>query len=216
VSLIDEALKRAQAAQGEKARPEADKRPWTPAPLPDQGRIRRGRTIRTAALVALVVLAGLAAFLFLRARPSEAPQVVRAPTALLPLPPGEGRGEGKTAVNANSPKPTPAPRSRAATPAVHVGPVSSAAAASEAPGPTNSRPSSLVNGRVYVGSVTLAGGVRIELGGIVYSESNATALVNGKILGTGAFVEGFVIQRIEENRIELADASGLTIFVSLK
>jgi hypothetical protein len=212
--MIDEALKRAQAAQGEKSPPEANKRPWTPAPLPDRSRIRRRRTIRTAALVALVVLAGLAAFLFLRARPSGAPQVVRAPTALLPLPPGEGRGVGKTVVNANSPK--PAPRSRAATPAVHVGPVSSAAAASEAPGPTNSHPSSLVNGRTYVGAVTLTGGARIELGGIVYSESNATALVNGKVLGTGAFVEGFLIRRIEEDRIELDNTAGLTIFVSLK
>lgn len=214
MSLIDEALKRAQAAQGEKARPEADKRPWTPAPLPDQGRIRRRKAMRVTVLVAVVILAGLSGFLLLRARPSDAPLVVRAPTALPPLP-GEGRGEGKTGVNANSSKLTPATRSRAAPPAVPGGSAPSAAAAAQSPGPPD-RPASLVNGRTYVGSVTLPGGARIELGGIVFSESNATALVNGKILSTGAFVEGFVIQRIQENQIELADPAGLTIVLSLK
>jgi hypothetical protein len=208
MSLIDEALKRAQAAQSEKARPEADKRPWTPAPLPDQNRIRRRKTVRAAVFAGALLLAGLGAFLFLR--PAPGPAIVPAsrekrqavaPT-LLPN------------IEVPDPRPTRAPR-RSATPAARAGSAAPAAAPQAAPGPPD-RPISLVNGGTYVGSVMLPGGAGIELGGIVYSESNATALVNGKILGAGAFVEGFVIQRIEENRIELSNTAGLTIFLSLK
>ena len=61
----------------------------------------------------------------------------------------------------------------------------------------------------------MPGGARIELGGIVYSESNPTALVNGKIVGPGAVIEGFLIQRIEENRVEMSNSAGLTIYIAL-
>ena len=61
LSLIDDALKRAQAAgEGEAARP--TNRPWTPTPLPDPGIARRRAMVRAAgiaiAAVALAVVGG--------------------------------------------------------------------------------------------------------------------------------------------------------------
>ena len=57
MSLIDDALKRAQAAQGNRP-PENGKRPWTPAPLPDRGRADRRRALRVAVAVLILVTAG--------------------------------------------------------------------------------------------------------------------------------------------------------------
>lgn len=203
MSLIDEALKRAQAAEAGDKRPEAGTRPWTPAPLPDRGRIRRRKAIRAAALVAFVTLASLGAVMLLRRAPDKAPVVLPAPTAL-PSP---------------EPRPTHAPRVSVATPAANpampVSPPRSPGAPAPAAAPPD-RPAALVDGKTYVGSIKLPGGARIELGGIVYSESNATALVNGKIVGTGAYVEGFTLVRIEQSRVELSNGAGLTIFLVLK
>jgi hypothetical protein len=224
VSLIDEALKRAQAAQGGEKRPEAAQRPWTPAPLPDPRRSRGRKTIRAAFLVAFTALASFGAFLLLRRAPDKTTAVLPAPTAPAALPEASSSakatengspkdGGEKTAVNAPESRPTRAPRMAAATP-VSPGPFSSVQGfppATVAP----DRPTALVDGKTYFGSITLPGGTRIELGGIVSSESNATALVNGKIVGAGAYVDGFTVIRIEEGRIEL-QGNGLTIFLALR
>jgi hypothetical protein len=216
VSLIDEALKRAQAAEAGDKRPEAGTRPWTPAPLPDRGRIRRRKAIRAASLVVFVTLASLGAVMLLRRAPDKAPVVLPAPTALPSLPPAEGL---PSAANPTEPRPTHAPPVSVATPAANPATPVSPPRSPGAPAPAAAPPGrsvALVDGKIYVGSVTLPGGARIELGGIVYSESNATALVNGKIAGTGAYVEGFTLVRIEESRVELSNGAGLTIFLVLK
>jgi hypothetical protein len=68
--------------------------------------------------------------------------------------------------------------------------------------------------RTYVGSLVAPGGARIELGGIVFSES-PVALLNGRVLSVGGFIEGLRIVAIEENRVELS-GEGFTAFLTLK
>jgi hypothetical protein len=73
----------------------------------------------------------------------------------------------------------------------------------------------LANGRTYVGEVSVPDGGKIALEGIVYSESNPVALINGKVLPPGAVVEEFTIVTISPDRVEL-NGRGLTIFLALK
>ena len=77
------------------------------------------------------------------------------------------------------------------------------------------RPAHLASGRSYSGSVTLAGGEKIELGGIVWSETEPRALLNDRVLGVGGFVEGYEVTRIETDRVELKK-DGATITVTVK
>jgi hypothetical protein len=72
-----------------------------------------------------------------------------------------------------------------------------------------------VDAKTYVGEVTAPDGAKIELGGIVYSESNPVALINGKVLGPGAMVEEFTIVSIQPDRVELR-GRGITMFLALK
>ena len=69
--------------------------------------------------------------------------------------------------------------------------------------------------KTYVGEVTAPDGGKIELGGIVYSETNPVALINGKVLGPGATVEEFTIVSIQPDRVELR-GRGITMFIALK
>ncbi|HTR02705.1 MAG TPA: hypothetical protein VMN82_05870, partial [Thermoanaerobaculia bacterium] len=68
--------------------------------------------------------------------------------------------------------------------------------------------------KTYPGSVTLPDGGRIELGGVVWSESEPRALLNDRVLGVGAYVEGYSVLRIEEDRVVLEkDGATLTLTV---
>jgi hypothetical protein len=216
VSLIDDALKRAQAA-GEGERNKPGDRPWIPTPMPDAGLARQRALVRwlSIALSAAVALAATLIFMGRTAR-SEPPR-----------PAGGGRGEGRhiavpiptatpiTVVVATPPvvatriRPTPAPRPAAE--------VESAAPASSDPPTTPAPPphSTVAGGKSYAGSVTLPGGARIELGGIVWSETEPRALLNDRIVGIGSYVEGFNVTKIEENRVAL-EKDGVTIYVSVK
>ena len=73
----------------------------------------------------------------------------------------------------------------------------------------------LANGRTYVGEVTVPDGGKIVLEGIVYSETNPVALINGKVLPPGGVVEEFTIVSISSDRVEL-NGRGFTIFLALK
>jgi hypothetical protein len=75
--------------------------------------------------------------------------------------------------------------------------------------------SAVVDGKSYAGSVTLPGGAKIELGGIVWSETEPRALVNDRIVAVGAYFEGFTLSKIEENRIAL-EKDGATIYLTVK
>jgi len=104
-------------------------------------------------------------------------------------------------------RPTSAAVETADTPAVR--------AAVPPPQPLPRPAGQAIDGRTYVGAVVAPNGMRVELGGIVYSETNASALLNGRILPVGAVVEGLAITAIEENRVELS-GDGVTIHLALR
>jgi len=73
----------------------------------------------------------------------------------------------------------------------------------------------LADGKTYVGEVAVPDGGKIALEGIVYSDTNPVALINGKVLPPGGVVEEFTIVSISSDRVELK-GRGLTIFLALK
>ena len=216
MSLIDDALKRAQAA-GEADRSKPGGRPWIPTPMPDAGLARQRALVRwlSIALSAAVALAATLIFMGRTARSEP------------PLPAGEGRGEGRSVAAALPATPTPiavvvAPPvavarirpTRAPRPATDG--EASTPAPSEIPTPDSPRPpQGIAAGKTYAGSVTLPGGARIELGGIVWSETEPRALLNDRIVATGGYVEGFSVAKIEEGRVAL-EKDGVTIYLSVK
>jgi hypothetical protein len=219
VSLIDEALKRAQAAHEGETRPGSGERPWTPVPLPDRTEARRRTALRAAGVVALTFAIVAAAWLLRPAtkgaplHQKESERAVRPDVPALPTPLEEAivapPSRGISTQTTRGPSVVAQPAA-AASP----GPAASSTASAPASAPSGHSAPALVSGHTYVGSISLPGGAKIELGGIVYSESNATALVNGRPVGTGAYVEGFTIVRIEPGRLEL-EGSGQTIFLAL-
>jgi hypothetical protein len=61
--------------------------------------------------------------------------------------------------------------------------------------------------RTYAGSATLPTG-KLELEGIVYSETHPTALINGHVVAPGGYVEGYTVVSIERDRVELENEGG--------
>ncbi len=214
MSLIDEALKRAQEASQREGQKSETSRPWTPAPLPDAGLARRRALLRLglralAGIAAVVVLAFLGRMVWDAAAPEPAPEVrvaaapVPTPAPTLPetLVPTPNAPPAAVAAPTR-PRPT-----RIAMPQAED--VSTAVV--EVPPPR----SVLDDGRTYVGVVNLPDGRRIELGGIVWSEEEPRALLNDRIVATDAYVEGFTVSKIEEGRVALV-RDGMTIYLSLK
>ena len=60
----------------------------------------------------------------------------------------------------------------------------------------------------YLRSVEFADGSKLELGGIVYSETAPFAYLNGRLVGVGEFVLGRRIDRIERDRVLLSGEGG--------
>ncbi len=217
MSLIDDALKRAQAA-GDAAAGRPAERPWIPTPMPDAGLARRRAAIRWIGIAAVAIVVLGAGIALLRG----------AWTSGSRLPAEKAPAEPRPAVLASTPTlapeavvvvttPFPAARFR---PTRAPRPVEVAADAvsepSEARPTAPARPAaSIVNGRTYAGALTLPGGERIELGGIVWSETEPRALLNDRILGVGSFVEGFHVAKIDEDRVEL-EKDGVTISITVK
>ncbi len=212
MSLIDEALKRAQeAARKEGASPE--KRPWTPAPLPDAGLARRRRILRVllwsvSIAAALVVAAVGVRAVWNAAAPASRPAAAPAPTMPAPEP-----TLSETVVTTPLAPPAAVPRAPRPTRSALPEGVSFAETTPEAT--EAAPPPPPAHGRNYVGSVQLPDGARIELGGIAWSEEEPRALLNDRIVGTGAYVEGFTVSKIEEGRVVL-EKDGTTISISLK
>lgn len=69
--------------------------------------------------------------------------------------------------------------------------------------------------RAAAGVFVAPDGTRIELGGIVFSEANPVALLNGRVLPVGGVVGGMTVVAIEENRVEL-EGEGARVFLSLR
>jgi hypothetical protein len=69
--------------------------------------------------------------------------------------------------------------------------------------------------KTYKGTANLPS-ARLELEGIVYSEGSPKALINGRVVGPGGYVEGYTVVRIERDRVELKGDDDGTIILTLK
>jgi len=218
MSLIDEALKRAQeAARKEGESPQ--KRPWTPAPLPDAGLARRRRIVRTLGRALSIGATLVVGVLIVRAvwnaaGPSERPIAVPAVARTEPVPAPEPT-LAETVVT--TPMAAPAGVPRPAKPARTELPegASTVQPAPETTPGSAPAPRSAADGRSHVGAVQLPGGARIELGGIAWSQEEPRALLNDRIVATGAYVEGYTVAKIEEDRVVL-EKDGVSITLTLK
>lgn len=219
MSLIDDALKRAQeeAARQEEAH-RLSRRPWI-APQPAKPANRAGAVAAIAFAFALAA-AGSAWFLARRGSPAPTrmpPPSRFAPAAVAPPTPSPAPLESVEV------PPPPANRPDGeATKANRPGPAARAASADSpppeaVPAPTPQRPPRaappIPDGKTFVRTVNLPGQDPIELDGIVFSESNPVAVIGGRLLGPGASIGEFEIVRIEENRVTLR-GRGVTIFLT--
>jgi hypothetical protein len=224
MSLIDEALKRAELEAARRDGLRSGAYPWVPEHMPKK---RRGWG--WVAAVVLFLAAVAAGWLFwprgeapaiqnpkskIQNSPNPTPKLetvevppppVGLPSRVLP----RDREAAKAPVVPETKRPTPpfdTARARVAPPA-EPGPGSGAAESKPVRG--------LTDGRTYAGEVALPGGPKIALEGIVFSETNPVALINGKVLPPGGVVEEFTIVSIKPDRVELK-GRGVTIFVTLK
>ena len=223
MSLIDDALKRAQeeAARQDEAHRLA-RRPWI-APQPPRRRRPAGR-IASLALAFALAVAGAAWFLSRRhaAAPPKAPVPTRspaprpAPSAAAPdspplendeVPPPVATPPARERAKTNHAVPESEPPSQPAPPAA--GPAPSSASSSE----RWPRAPSIPDGKTFVRTVNLPGEDAIELDGIVFSETSPVAVIGGHLLGPGSWIGDFEIVKIEENRVTLR-GRGVTIFLT--
>jgi len=223
MSLIDEALKRAELEAARRDGLRSGAYPWVPEHMP-----RKRRRWGWVAAVFLA-LSAIATGWLLWPR-GETPAIqnpksqIRNPpvasqrleTVEVPPPPVGipsrvlARDKGAAnAVGTESKRPTPP----FDTARARIGPArepGSGSAAAE-----NKPARGLSDGKTYAGELTLPDGPKIALEGIVFSETNPVALINGKVLPPGGVVEEFTIVSIKPDRVEL-NGRGVTIFVTLK
>lgn len=223
MSLIDEALKRAELEAARRDGLRSGAYPWVPEHMP---RRRRGRGL-IAAVVLFLAAIGIGWLLW----PRGAAPVIQDPKPQLESPPASApkletvevppppvgipsrvlaRDKGAAnAVGTESKRPTPPFDTARARLGPAREPGSGSAAAENKPA------RGLSDGKTYAGEVTLPDGPKIALEGIVFSETNPVALINGKVLPPGGVVEEFTIVSIKPDRVEL-NGRGVTIFVTLK
>jgi hypothetical protein len=67
----------------------------------------------------------------------------------------------------------------------------------------------------FVQQVPLPGGGAIELGGIAWSESGPFALINGRVVGPGAVIDGYTLERIRPGHVVLS-GDGRRVHLSLQ
>lgn len=57
---------------------------------------------------------------------------------------------------------------------------------------------------------------KLELGGIVFSEGNPVALINGRVVSAGSYVDGYEVVRVEATSVELRAEDGKKVVLKLK
>ena len=220
MSLIDQALKRAQAAQAGAGAPTA--RPCAPTPLPDRrrGRLRRLRQAFFAAVLLVLVAAGVfrlvgrtsgsagarSAFPS-RDRPDRRVFSVPGPLPEVFVPP--------------PPKGHAIPRNRPRRPTqsedlsdLKAPEASSPPGGNLKPPATQDRKAPREN-RIWTGEFSPPGAGKIELEGVVYSETHPVALINGRVAEVGEVIEGLTLTEIQPDRVKLEGGEG-TIWIRLK
>jgi hypothetical protein len=224
MSLIDEALKRAELEAARRDGLRSGGYPWVPEHMPR----KRRRWAVPLAVVGFSAAIGAGLLLWRRgetpviqnpksriqnpsspSRPLESVEVAPPPVGL----PSRESARANDPANAKAGKESRLPTPPFDTARARIAPAREPGSASP---PAESKASrALADGKTYVGEVNVPDGGKIELGGIVYSESNPVALINDKVLPPGAIVEEFTIQSIQPDRVELK-GHGVTIFVTLK
>jgi hypothetical protein len=224
MSLIDEALKRAELEAARRDGLRGGAYPWVPEHAP---RRRRGRGWIAAPVVGLAAIA-TGWLLWYRgggqaiqnpqstiqnppasSRKLETVEVAPPPVGLPSRVPARDRDAANAKVGNESKRPTPPFDTARARIAPDHEPGSGSAAAGSKPA------RGLADGKSYAGEVTLPDGPKIALEGIVFSETNPVALINGKVLPPGGVIEEFTIVSIKSDRVEL-NGRGVTIFITLK
>lgn len=222
MSLIDEALKRAELEAARRDGLRSGAYPWVPEHMPK----RRRRW----ALVVVSSAAAIGAGLLLWHRgetpvipnpkskiqnpssPSQKLETVEVAPPPVGLPSRESI-RANDAANAKAGKESQRSTPPFDTARAKIAPAREPGSASS---PAESKASrGLADGKTYAGEVNVPDGGKIELGGIVFSESNPVALINDRVLPPGAVVEEFTIVSIKPDRVEL-NGRGVTIFVTLK
>ena len=224
MSLIDEALKRAELEAARRDGLKGGAYPWVPEHTP---RRRRRWAVVAAVLIAAGIVAGGVIWVSRRPAPVQGPEskVQSSPPSqelqtVVVAPPPRGQpdrvpaaDQDTTSAKASGEAKRPAPKPQAEAARARTAPdAEPRPAAAPADGKA---PRAAADAKTYVGEVTAPDGAKIELGGIVYSESNPVALINGKVLGPGAMVEEFTIVSIQPDRVELR-GRGITMFLALK
>ena len=69
--------------------------------------------------------------------------------------------------------------------------------------------------RVFVERATLVSGETLELGGIAWSETGPYALLDGRVVGLGESIMGYMVTRIAPEEVELEGGDG-AILIRLK
>jgi hypothetical protein len=221
MSLIDEALKRAELEAARRDGLRGGAYPWVPEHMPKRRR-------RWAFVVSVAIFAGVAAggVMWLSRRPAPVQSPIsnvqsspRRPLEMVevaPPPvglPSRDSARANDAANAKAGKDSRRPTPPFDTARARIAPA-------REPGSTGAPAESkasrgLSDGKTYIGEVNVPDGGKIELGGIVYSETNPVALINDKVLPPGGVVEEFTIVSIKPDRVEL-NGRGVTIFLTLK
>ncbi len=236
MSLIDDALKRAQSAQQGETGPGEGAPVWTPPPLPDRSRIRRARAVRIAAasLAAAAVAGGLLLVLRSRRPSSAAPRspasvAVKASSAAAGLPPITSEVVVAPPPRGVAPAAPAGPRAQAVPAAPQVrqpaaARVPTAVAVREGPAASPPIPTGRerergihapAETRSFAGEMALPGGGKISLDGIVYSEAHPVAVLNGRITSPGGYVEGYTVSKIQQDKVEL-ERDGTTVTLTLR
>jgi hypothetical protein len=233
MSLIDDALKRAQAMDRV-----AGDRPstWTPTHLPDR-RPRPHRAMGIAAGLLGIILLALWAWkslpkreIAVKAAPvpvaaaAPGPRVADIPAAdtVEVAPPPRGVSEPKTSAAVVPDRPLKERPPVKATSASTQAEAAPQAKPAEEPRPAPAKREAsahaedkLADGRKYTGEILLGDNQKITLDGIVYSDENPVALINGMVIAPGQAVDGMTVAKIEPDRVVL-EGRGVTVFLQLK
>jgi hypothetical protein len=234
MSLIDDALKRAQAMDRvAEDRPSA----WTPTHLPD----RRPRTHRAVGIAAGLLGTLLLALWAWKSLPKSEASVRVAAVAAAPAAPSSRVADipaAETVEVSPPPRGISQPRNSAGIapdrplsdrqPAKAASPAAAQAERALQPKPAEEPRASppgreasgaraedkLADGRNYTGELLLGDDQKITLDGIVYSDENPVALINGMVIAPGQAVDGMTVAKIEPDRVVL-EGRGVTVFLLL-
>jgi hypothetical protein len=224
VSLINEALQRAraEAARQQAAQLQGSAPPpaFQPAPMR-----RRERSLALLGAMAGLGVSVLVGGLFLlwretRVEPKVSAIVKPAPAAVEPSPTTGAETRSPTPNESPQRQATAQPHSVVATSRVAqepspvtrvpaaLSPNPASAPATKAVEPTTVAPKSIASASNAPGNtVTLPNGAHIELGGIIWG-ADPIAMLNGKPLGVGEYIEGLAVVRIERARVALRGDAG--------